>query len=79
MPEIGPGPALERFSLVASGDVYCIVDIVDQSTASILLTALPDFPLDVDADQARHFVAAWRQRAELESQPYEVRQEQIGL
>ena len=79
MPEIGPGPALERFTLVASGDVYCIVDIVDQNTASILLTALPDFPLDVDAGKARQFVAAWRQRAELESQPYEVRQEQIGL
>ena len=79
MPEIGPGPALERFTLVASRDVYCVVDIVDQNTASILLTALPDFPLDVDADKARQFVAAWRQRAKLESQPYEVRQEQIGL
>jgi hypothetical protein len=79
MPEIGPGPALERFTLVALGDAYCVVDIVDQNTASIVLTALPDFPLDVDADKARQFVAAWRQRAELESQPYEVRQEQIGL
>jgi hypothetical protein len=79
MPEIGPGPALERFTLVALGDAYCVVDIVDQNTASIVLTALPDFPLDVDADKARQFVAAWRLRAELESQPYEVRQEQIGL
>ena len=41
MPEIGPGPALERFTLVAQGDVYCIVDIVDHDSASILLTALP--------------------------------------
>jgi hypothetical protein len=61
------------------GDDYCVVDIVDQDAASIVLTALPDFPLDVDADKARQFVAAWRQRAELESKSYEVRQEQRGL
>ena len=79
MPEVGLGLALERFTLVAQGDMYCVVDIVDQDVASILLAALPDFPLDVDADKARQFVAAWRQRAELGSQPYEVRQQQIGL
>ena len=79
MPEVGPGLSLERFTLVRLGDVYCVVDIVDQDAASIALTALPDFPLDIETDKARRFVAAWRQRAELESQSYEVRQEQIGL
>jgi hypothetical protein len=76
MPEVGPGVGLERFELVAQGDVYCVVDIVDQQTASIVLAALPEFPLEIEADQARRFVEAWRQRASLAVQPYEVRQEQ---
>jgi hypothetical protein len=79
MPEVGLGLPLERFTLVAQGDAYCVVDIVDQDAANILLAALPDFPLDVDANKARQFVAAWRQRAELENQSYEVRQEQRAL
>ena len=76
MPEVGPGVALERFELVAEGDVYCVIDIVDQHAASIVLTALPEFPLEIEAEKARQFVAAWRQRANVGSQPYEVRQEQ---
>jgi hypothetical protein len=79
MPEVGPGLALERFTLVLRGDVHCVVDIVDKQVGSIVLTALADFPLDVDVDKAHQFVAAWRQRAELEPQSYEVRQEQRGL
>jgi hypothetical protein len=79
MPEVGPGPGQERFSLVANEDVFCVVDIVDHQTASILLEALPDFPLEVDPDIARRFVAAWRQRANMESLAYEVRDDQIGL
>ncbi len=76
MPEVGLGLALERFTLLAHGEVYCVVDIVDEGPASIVLTALPGFPLEVDNDKARQFVAAWRQRAELEAQSFEVRQEQ---
>ena len=76
MPEVGPGVGLERFELVALGDVHCTVDIVDQHTASIVLAALPEFPLQLEADNARRFVEAWRQRANLAAQPYEVRQEQ---
>ena len=75
MPEVGPGVALERFELVAQGEVYCTVDIVDQEAASLVLTALPDFPLELRAERARQFVEAWRQRANV-AQPYEVRQEQ---
>ena len=76
MPEVGPGVALERFELVAQGDVYCTIDIVDQEAASLVLTALPEFPLELEAERARQFVEAWRQRANVKSQPYEVRQEQ---
>jgi hypothetical protein len=79
MREVGPGIPLERFSLFTRGDVYCIVDIVDQDVASIVLTALPGSPLDVDAQKARQFVAAWRQHAELEPHSYEVRVEQRAL
>jgi hypothetical protein len=79
MPEVGLGLALERFTLVAQGDVFCVVDIVDQDAGSIVLTALPAFPLELDAEKARKFVAAWRQRAELEAQSYEVREEQRAL
>jgi hypothetical protein len=76
VPEVGLGLALERFTLLAQGDVYCVVDIVEKTTASMVLTALPEFPLELGADKARQFVAAWQQRAELEAQAYEVRQEQ---
>jgi hypothetical protein len=76
MPEVGPGVGLERFELVAHGDAYCVVDIVDQETASIVLATLPEFPLDIRADLARRFVEAWRQRANMAGQAYEVRQEQ---
>ena len=79
MPEVSPGLGLERFTLVSRGDVYCNVDIVEQDVASIVLTVLPDFPLEIDAHRARQFVAAWRQRAELEPQSYEVRLEQRAL
>lgn len=76
MPEVGPGVALERFELVVQGDVYCTIDIVDQEVASLVLTALPEFPLELEAERARQFVAAWRQRANVESPSYEVRQQQ---
>jgi hypothetical protein len=79
MREVGLGLALERFTLVSQGDVYGVVDIVSEEAASLVLTALPAFPLDIDADLARKFVAAWRQRAELEAQSYEVREEQRAL
>jgi hypothetical protein len=79
MTEVGIGLGLERFTLLAHGEVYCVVDIVEQGTATIVLTALPDFPLDIDADKARQFVAAWQQRAEVQAQEYEVRQEQREL
>ena len=56
-----------------------MVDFVDQNVASLVLSALPDFPLELEADKARQFVAAWQQRAELEPQSYTVRQEQREL
>ncbi len=65
--------------MVAHGEVFCVVDIVEKGTASIVLSALADFPLDIEADKARQFVAAWRQRGNLESQSYEVRQEQRAV
>jgi hypothetical protein len=76
MPEVGLGVGLERFALLARGEVECVVDIVDNETASVTLTALPDFPLALEAARARQFVAAWEKRAELEGQSYEVRKEQ---
>ena len=79
MREVGLGLALERFTLVSQGDVYGVVDIVSEEAGSLVLTALPAFPLDIDADLARKLVAAWRQRAELEAQSYEVREEQRAL
>lgn len=79
MREVGLGLGLERFTLVSQGDVYGVVDIVSEEAGSLMLTALPAFPLDIDADLARKFVAAWRQRAELEAQSYEVREEQRAL
>ncbi|MDQ6671964.1 MAG: hypothetical protein M3069_14690 [Chloroflexota bacterium] len=79
MPEVGLGLPLERFTLVARGEIYCVVDIVDQDVASVVLTPLPDAPLDVRADKARHLVSAWRLRAEVEPSSYEVREEQRAL
>jgi hypothetical protein len=79
MPEVGVGLGLERFTLVTQGDVYCVIDIVDEEAATIVLTALPDFPLDIKADRARQFVEAWQQREKLQGQPYEVRPEQREL
>jgi hypothetical protein len=76
MPEVGLGAALERFELVAQGNVCCTIDIVDSHTASIVLPSLPEFALDIDAGRARQFVAAWRERNNIQSQPYEVHEEQ---
>ena len=49
MPEVGLGLGLERFALLARGEVQCVVDIVDDETASLTLTSLPDFPLALEA------------------------------
>jgi hypothetical protein len=76
MPEVGLGLGLERFTLLARGEPTCVVDIVDNDTATLTLTALPDFPVALEANRARQLVAAWRNRAELEGQSYEVREEQ---
>jgi hypothetical protein len=76
MPEVGLGAALERFELVALGDLCCTIDIVDAQTASIVLPSLPEFPLEIKADRARQFVAAWHERNNIQSQPYEVHAEQ---
>ena len=70
---------MERFTLLTRGDVYCIVDIVDQDVASIVLTALATTPLDLDATKARQFVAAWRQKADVEPHTFEVREEERAL
>jgi hypothetical protein len=79
MREVGIGLPLERFELVTHGDVYCVVEIVDRDVASIALTALPGSPLELNADKAREFVAAWRQHAEIEPQAYAVREAQTAL
>jgi len=79
MPEAGPRIPLERFSLVSKGDVYCVVDIVDGETATIVLTPLPEHPLDVGVDKARSLVAAWQQSGELSSGDHEVREERIAF
>jgi hypothetical protein len=76
MPEVGLGAALERFELAAQGEVYCVIDIVDQQLATITLSALPEFPLKIDADMARQFVSAWEQRANMQGKAYEARPEQ---
>jgi hypothetical protein len=77
MPEAGPRVPLERFSLVSKGDVYCVVDIVEDEVASILLTALPDHPVEVGREEARKLVAAWRQSGELNPGDHDVREERI--
>lgn len=77
MREVGLGLALERFTLTKQGSVCCVVDIVDEDAATVVLTPLPDYPLELEAGKARQFVAAWRQHAELEPESeFEVQQEQ---
>jgi len=76
MPEVGLGAALERFELVAQGEMYCVVDIVNEDKASIVLAALEEFPLEINAARARQLVEAWRERANMQHQSYEVRREQ---
>lgn len=58
------------------GEQHCVIDIVNNEQASITLNALPEFPLDIDAALARQFVAAWRQRNNIQGQPYDVHQQQ---
>jgi hypothetical protein len=79
MPEVSVGLALERFTLLAAGEVYCVVDIVENEAANIQMTALPDFPLELSAGTARQFVAAWRQRGGMAAQDYEVKKEERSL
>jgi hypothetical protein len=76
MPEVGLGAALERFDLEYQGEQRCVVDIVNNQQASITLNALPEFPLDIDATRARQFVAAWRERNNIQGEPYEVHHEE---
>jgi hypothetical protein len=76
MPEVGLGSAQERFELDIQGDQQCVVDIVDENRATIVLNALPEFPLEIDAARARQFVAAWRERNNIQGQPYDVREQQ---
>jgi hypothetical protein len=76
MPEVGLGAALERFELEYQGEQRCVVDIVNDQQASITLNALPEFPLDIDTTRAHQFVAAWRERNNIQGEPYEVRHEQ---
>jgi hypothetical protein len=76
MPEVGLGAALERFELDVRGEQCCVVDIVNDEQASIVLTELPDFPLEIKPERARQFVAAWRERNNMQGQPYEVHLEQ---
>ena len=79
MPEVSLGLALERFTLVARGEIYGVVDVVQDETASLVLSALPDFPIELSADMARRIVAAWQQRQVLEGQEYEVQEERRQL
>lgn len=76
MPEVGFGAALERFELLAHDQQQCVIDIVDGSHASIVLSQLPEFPLDIDPERAKQFVAAWRERHNIQGRPYAVEQEQ---
>ena len=75
MPEVGLGAALERFELDFQGEPHCVIDIVNNQQASIILNALPEFPLDIDAALARQFVAAWRQRNNIQKQPYDIHEQ----
>jgi hypothetical protein len=75
MPEVPLGAALERFELVAHAEAFAVVDIVEDQRASIVLSALPEFPLEIEPDRARQFVEAWRERSNMQALPYEVREE----
>jgi hypothetical protein len=79
MPEVGPRIPLERYSLLLKGDVYCVVDVVDGDSASIVLTPLPEQPLEVGLALARALVAGWEQAAQTQGPQYEVRSENIQL
>jgi hypothetical protein len=79
MPEVGPRIPLERFSLVLKGDVYCVVDIVDGESASLLLTPLPEQPREVGIELARALVAGWEQAGQTQGAGYEIRPENIEL
>jgi len=76
MPEVGLGAALERFELDIQGEEYCVIDIVDEQNASIVLSKLPEFPLEIRPERARQFVAAWRERNNIQGQPYGVHDQQ---
>ncbi len=76
MPEVGLGAALERFELQAHEQEWCVVDIVNDEHATLVLQALPDFPLEIKPERARQFVAAWRERNNMQGQPYEVHKEE---
>ena len=76
MPEVGFGAALERFELNVRGEDVCVVEIVDKKSATITLSALADFPLEIKAARAQQFVAAWRERNNMQGKPYEVHVEQ---
>jgi hypothetical protein len=58
------------------GGVCCVIDIVNDEQASIVLSALPGFPLEIKPERASQFVAAWRERNNMPGQPYEVHKEQ---
>jgi hypothetical protein len=79
MPEVGPRIPLERYSLLLKGDVYCVVDVVDGDSASIVLTPLPEQALEVDLGEASSLVAGWQQAAQTQGPQYEVRPERIEL
>jgi hypothetical protein len=76
MPEVGLGAALERFELHVLGEQHCVVDIMDDQHATLVLNALPEFPIEIEVARARQFVAAWRERNNIQGQPYDVRAEQ---
>jgi len=79
MREVGLGAALERFELDFLGEQHCVIDIVNDQEASIILSALPEFPLEIEAARARQFVAAWRERNNIQGQPYEVVEEKRAV
>jgi hypothetical protein len=76
MPEVGIGAGLERFELVANDHTYAVIDIVNGENATITLNVLAEFPLHIAADEARTYVEAWNQRANIQDLPYAVKPEQ---
>jgi hypothetical protein len=79
MPEVSLGLGLERFTLVARGETFGVVDVLEDDSATLVLSALPDFPITLGAEVARQLVAAWQQRQVLEGQQYGVQEEQRQL